>query len=217
MIFQRFTYRLIRLFSTKLKYTHLSFYLDKRSYYHSVLSNQYIEVDKYVSLCKDTDNLAPVYSEVNILPDLLGRDIEFVKMVYGKPLFSLTEKNITIFIYKRKLSDIKVRYEIHSYMDRVFFVCHNYQTLIKQERDFVIRSILKKYLDSADVDGLTDKKIVDKSHNMLIVNELMGLKINYLCTKNSEWFSKMLAEIKDRIQALETRSQIKERRFLARI
>jgi len=201
----------------KLKYGHLSYYFNKRSYYYNALLNQYVEVDKYISLYKDTDTLTALHTDIRIMPNLLGRNIQFVNLVYGKPLFFFTEKNITVFIYKWKLNNIKVRCEIHFYMDQVFFVNHNFQSQIGQERDFVIKSILKKYLAPADAYDLTDKKIVDRNHNMLVVSELMGLKINYFSAKSSEWFKKMSSEIEAKIQVRKTLDQLNERRFLAHI
>jgi hypothetical protein len=217
MIILRYINQLIELFGVKLKHRRINYFYDKRSYYYKILLSQYVKVDKYISMYKDTDALTSLHTDINIMPNLLGRNMRFVRMVHGKPWLLFTENNITVFIYKRKLNNIKVRYEIHLYMGQVFFVSHNYQSLVGQEKDFVVKSILKKYLDSTSIYNLMDKKIMDTDHNMICISDIMGLKINYLGTKESEWYNKMSSDIEDEIEATNALNQLKEQQFIAHI
>ena len=93
-------------------------YLKSRGYYENILE-QYIELENYMNIFSSKIVLRPLPTDINILPDLLGKNVKEIIRTKGNPKYALKEKDITIFVYKRSINGLDNRTKIHFYKNKV--------------------------------------------------------------------------------------------------
>jgi hypothetical protein len=195
-----------------------STYYSNTSYYKAVLG-QYVNFGNYISIYKGTINLRSIQTDTDVQPGILGADARHVIAMHGKPEFIFSEKDLSIYVYKWKLNGLKTRCEVHMHKNKAFMVNYIYNQLDVSERDYVIKSITKKYLDQYqhEVD-LLNSKISDKNNNVLFVDDfLVGLKVSYLSNCESDWYETMMAYVNDKASRDAVRARISEKRFFNKI
>ena len=94
-----------------------------------------------------------------------------------------------------------------------------YNQLDRSERSYVIDSITRKYLgEYVNELDLNNSKISDNDNNLILVDDfLMGLKISYLCSSESDWYEAIISEMNERKEKYEEHIKTSERRFLDKI
>lgn len=192
-------------------------YFKSRSYYEIVL-NQYIKADNYINIYSNKVDLSLLHTDINILPDLLGKNGKNIIRTKGNPEYVFKERDIVIFIYKTKINGISDRCKIHFYKNKVFLVNHNYQLINEKDKIYVIKAVKHKYLntDNLNIDIL-NSKIIDNNNSMIFIDDFMGLKISYFSNIESEWFIDMSLEIEAKNESKNAKIRLREKHFVANI
>ncbi|HTI59081.1 hypothetical protein [Mucilaginibacter sp.] len=191
-----------------------NYYHSNTSYYKTLLS-QYTNFSNYTEIFAGSTKLSTIHTCINIQQGILGANARAVTGKYGKPDFIFTEKSLSIYVYKWRFNGLKTRCEVHLYNDKVFLVNYVYNQLAKHERDYIVDTIAGKYLEKCSnrVD-LMHSKISDNNNNVLMVDDfLMGLKITYLSTSESDWYERMISEINEKKARYELKIKTGERRL----
>lgn len=194
------------------------YYTSNSAYYKAVLSH-YANFSSYTSLFTDSMDLNTIHTNVDIQQSVLGKSSKSVIARHGKPDFVFTDKKLSIFVYKWKFNGLKTRCEVHLYNGQAFLVNYIYNNLDKSERSYILNTVTSKYLSKYEnqVD-FQQSKISDRNNNLLMIEDfLMGLKITYLCSSESDWYEAMVTELNDRKQRHDTRVKISNRRFYNKI
>jgi hypothetical protein len=191
-----------------------TYYHGNSAYYKSVLS-QYSNFSNYIGIFTESIKLSTIHTAADIQSGILGCNTRAVINRYGKPDFIFTEKDLSIYVYKWKFNGLKTRCEIHIYNDKTFLVNYVYNQLAKSERDYIVKTITAKYLDKYvnEID-LTRSKISDKNNNLLMIDDyLMGLKVTYISTSESDWYERMISEISQKKARQDEKIKIGDRRL----
>jgi hypothetical protein len=192
-------------------------YLKSRGYYENILE-QYIELENYMNIFSSKIVLRSLPTDINILPDLLGKNVKDIIRAKGNPKYALKEKDITIFVYKRSINGLDNRTKIHFYKNKVFLVNQNYPSISEQEKIYVIKAVEHKYLNANNLNfDIRNHKIIDNNNSILFIDGIMGLKISYFYNYESEWFIDMSAEIKANNELKNAEIKLKEQHFIANI
>jgi hypothetical protein len=192
-------------------------YLKSRGYYENILE-QYIEPENYINIFSNKIALRSLPTDIDILPDLLGKNVKDIIRLKGNPEYIFQEKDISIFIYKKNINGIDNRSKIHFYKNKVFLVNHTYPSITEQEKIYVIRAVGHKYLNTNNLNtDIRNYKIIDKNNNIIFIDDLMGLKISYFSDNESEWFIDMSLEIKANNELKNAEILLKEKHFFANI
>jgi len=193
-------------------------YSSSSAYYKAVLS-QYTNFSSYIGVFTESCKLGTIHTNADIQRGVLGKSSKNVIARHGKPDFVFTEKKLSIFVYKWKFNGLKTRCEVHLYNDQVFLVNYIYNQLDKSERDYIVQSITGKYLGQyQNMVDFGHSKISDRNNNSLMIDDfLMGLKISYLCSAESDWYEALLMEISDRREKQEAHVKQSEKRFFNKI
>ncbi len=202
----------------KRKFVFGTYYTSNSSYYKAVLS-QYANFSSYLAIFTDALKLKTMHTNVEIQQGILGKSAKSVISRHGKPDFIFTEKNLSIFVYKWKFNGLKTRCEVHLYNNQAFLVNYIYNQLDRRERQYIIESVTNKYLGECvnEID-LNNAKISDNNNNLLLIDDfLMGLKITYLCSAESDWYEAIIAEMNERKEKYEQHVKVSEMRFLDKI
>src|SRR5271154_7219612 len=171
-------------------------YLKSRGYYENILE-QYIEVENYINIFSKKIVLRSLPTDINILPDLLGKNVKDIIRTKGNPEYAFHEKDISIFVYKRNINGIDNRCKIHFYKNKVFLVNQNYPSINEQQKIYVIKAVEHKYLNANNLDfDIRNYKIIDNNNSIIFIDDFMGLKISYFNNYEAEWFIDMSLEIK---------------------
>lgn len=211
-------YRLFKIFS----YLHIiefssENYFKSRAYYENILQ-QYIKADNYINIFLKKTDLRSLHTDIDILPYLLGKSIKNIIRIKGNPEYVFKEKDISIFVYKRKINGIKDRCKIHFYKNKVFFVNHNYPSINEKDKTYVIQAVEHKYLNANDFNiDIPNCKIIDNNNSMIFIDDLVGLKISYFSNQESEWFIGMSLEIKAKNELKNAKIRLREKHFVANI
>jgi len=195
-----------------------TYHTSNSSYYKAVLG-QYTNFSSYTGIFTESMNLSTIHTNADIQRGVLGKSSKSVMARHGKPDFVFTEKKLSIFVYKWKFNGLKTRCEVHLYNDQAFLVNYIYNHLDRSERDYIIDTVTGKYLSNYEnqVD-FQQSKISDRNSNLLMIDDfLMGLKITYLCSAESDWYEAMIADLNDRKEKLDARVRISEKRFFNKI
>jgi len=195
-----------------------SYYHSNSAYYKAVLS-QYVNFTSYINIYTNTINLSSIHTDVDIQTAILGADSKHLIAQYGKPNFIFTDKNLSVFVYKWKFNGLKTRCEIHFYNSKAFLVNYIYNQMDNVEKNYVIKAITQKYLNqyTNDID-LGHSKITDKNNNVLFINDfLMGFKVSYLSSSESDWFEAMLGELNAKKARQNAIMKYSEKSFFNRI
>ena len=161
---------------------------------------KYTNLNTYIELFKTAAKLRSISTITDIQPDILGSNIESTLVKYGKPDFIFNDNKLMIYLYSRKLNELKIRYEIHFYSNKVFAAHYIYQKLAHDDKNYLINKLKDEYL-APDIDwaDICKSKIIDKNHETVFLKEFLGgLQITYLSGKELDWFTGMTAEIKAR-------------------
>jgi hypothetical protein len=195
-----------------------TYYTSNSAYYKAVLS-QYANFSSYTSMFTDSMNLSTIHTNTDIQHNILGNSSKSVIARHGKPDFVFTDKKLSIFVYKWKFNGLKTRCEVHLYNGQTFLVNYIYNHLDKSERNYILNTVTNKYLSKYEnqVD-FQQSKISDRNNNLLMIEDfLMGLKITYLCSSESDWYEAMLTELNDRKERHDARVRVSERRFYSKM
>jgi hypothetical protein len=209
-LFKILSYLNINQFSSKS-------YVRSWAYYENILQ-QYIKAANYLNIFSKKIDLKAIRTDIDILPHFLGKSYKNILRIKGNPEYFFKEKDICIFVYKRKINGLNDRCKIHFYKNKVFLVNHYYPSTKAKDKIYVIKSVGYKYLNSTDFNiDITNCKIIDNNNNMIFIDDIIGLKVSYISNKDSEWFKGMLLEIEatDEIKNAKIKSQ--EKRFIASI
>ncbi len=195
-----------------------SYYTSNSAYYKAVLS-QYANFSSYIGIFTESMKLRTVHTNSEIQKGVLGRSAKCVIARHGNPDFVFTEKKLSIFVYKWKFNGLKTRCEVHLYNNQAFLINYIYNQLDRSERSYVIDSITRKYLgEYVNELDLNSSKISDNNNNLILVDDfLMGLKISYLCSSESDWYEAIISEMNERKDKYEEHIKTSERRFLDKI
>jgi len=117
-------------------------------YYESILK-QYIKAANYINIFPKKIDLNSLHTDIDILPDLLGKDVKFIIRKKWYPDYVFNEKNVSIYIYKRKINGINDRLKIHFYKNIVFFVNHNFTSINEKNKSYVIKAVQNKYVNNS--------------------------------------------------------------------
>lgn len=157
----------------------------------------YTKLSTYIELLQSSIKLIPIHTNISIQGDVLGGNAENTLTRYGKPDFILYENELKIFLYARQFNDLKIRYEIHFYNDKIFSVRYIYRLLDAEDKNYIIKMIAAKYLcRQVDEMSIYNSKIIDKNNDIIFFEEFAaGLSITYLGNQQSDWFRDMTNEI----------------------
>ncbi|WP_426672087.1 hypothetical protein ACPPVU_12730 [Mucilaginibacter sp. McL0603] len=192
-------------------------YLKSRGYYENILE-QYIELENYINIFSNKIDLRSLPTDINILPDLLGKNVKDIIRTKGNPEYAFQEKDISIFVYKRNINGLDNRSKIHFYKNKVFLVNHSYPSINEQEKIYVIKAVEHKYLNANNLNfDIRNCKIIDNNNSIIFIDDLMGLKISYFNNYESEWFTDMSSEIKANNELKSAEIRLKEKHFIDNI
>lgn len=189
-------------------------YFGSRAYYRAVL-NQYVNLNSYLSIYEYSTDLNSLPTYIDIQPNMLGVTTKNIISSHGNPTFVFNENKLTIFVYKWKVNGSKTRCEVHFYNDKAFLVNYNYNRLSFSEKEYILKTFSEKYLDQIVTDpDIRAFKIIDKNDNLFYINDwLEGFKINYLCSKKSDWYENMTADIEAKKDKVTAKIRLAEKRF----
>jgi hypothetical protein len=188
-------------------------YFGRNNYYRAIL-NQYANICSYTNILNETANLNPIQSDISVQPRMLGASIKSIISKYGKPIFVFNENKITIYIYKWKFNDLKTRCEIHFYNDTAFLVNYNYNQLDTREKNYIVKTIAKKYTGKDTEIDIRNCKIVDDKNNMVCVSEFLeGLKITYLSDQELGWHVGLTTDINTKKEMHKAKVKMADRLF----
>jgi hypothetical protein len=171
-------------------------YREKRAHFKASLI-EYVNLSSYIRLFSKSADLNLIRTDIDIEPGALGADNKNIVLKYGRPDFIFNDNQLKIFVYKRNLRKLKIRYEIHFYNNKVFLVHYIYKQLNSDDKNYIVKTTARKYLNqNINETDIFNSKIID-NHNdtVFISNFLCGLKITYLSNKESGWFYGMTSEI----------------------
>jgi len=192
-------------------------YRQSRGYYENILE-QYIELENYINIFSTKIDLRSLPTDINILPDLLGKNVKDIIRTKGNPEYAFQEKDISIFVYKRNINGLDNRCKIHFYKNKVFLVNQNYPSINEQEKIYVIKAVEHKYLNANNLNfDIRNYKIIDNNNSIIFIDDFMGLKISYFNNYESEWFIDMSSEIKANNELKNAEIGLKEQYFIANI
>ena len=153
--------------------------------------SKYADFRNYIDLVQISKNLKPVKTSTAMQPEILGGSPQSTMAKYGKPDFIFVENKLKIFLYARAYNDLRIRYEIHFYDDKIFSVHYIYKSLDEDDKNHIIKTITDKYIrQGADEMDLYNSKIIDKNNDIVFFDEFdNGLRVTYLSNEKSGWFS----------------------------
>jgi hypothetical protein len=183
----------------------LRFFQAKDTSYETLLSDyvnkdglkKEVYTEKYLKLFENASNLPALQTNIDIQHTLFGARQSQVTKEKGRPEFVYEENDIEIFIYRWKSHGVRIRYTIHFYKNRVFFINCNFIAPNAAQKKIIIDSIAQKYgVDNLPGKELTKHVTRDNNDNMIFIDDnVWGIKVNYLNNKNADWFKGMSNEI----------------------
>ena len=189
----------------------------KSGEYYSAILNQYLNFGNYINIFANTLHLNPIHTNVSIQPDILGASIKSAEAKNGKLDFVFRENNLTIYLYKWKFNGLKTRCEIHFYNEKAFLINYNYSILSNANKDYVVKTIARKYLnqDIGDID-ISDMKIIDKNNNTLFINDMLDYKVTYF-SKEADWLMGFTGEVNAKREKQNIKIKIAEEHFYSKV
>jgi hypothetical protein len=190
---------------------------DRNNAYFNASLTKYCNLNSYIDLFKTTIHLKSMSTKTDIEPDVLGGNVEDTLVKYGKPDFIFEKNKLMIYLYSRKLNDLKIRYEIHFCNAKVFSVHYIYQRVANADKEYLVTKLKDKYLRQDFKDAkICLIKIIDRNNNTVFMNEFLGgLRITYLSNKKLDWFAEMTAQIKTKEVSGKTVTEKDVRSFCA--
>jgi hypothetical protein len=156
--------------------------------------DQYLDLNNYVNLFNGTARLNAVPTNQYVEPKTLSVDAKGIKKEYGTPDFIFNNNKLKIFVYKRKLYELRIRLQIHLYKGSVFLFQATYSKIDNDDKRKLLDSVLKRYV-YAEFDIMTSK-IIDKNNNVSFMSSSSdSLQITNFSSKESGWFTDMEKEI----------------------
>ena len=187
-------------------------YFGRNAYYRAILY-QYVNFGSYINIFNTSGNLKPLQTSIDIQPRVIGADTKKVLAKYGKPVFTLNENKLTIFVYKMKFNGLKTRCEIHFYDNMAFLINYHYSQLNNTDKDFIIQSVADKYIDQ-DIHDIKNSKIIDSKGNIVYINDILeGINITYLGSKESVWYRGLTTEIDARKEKENSKIKLEKKLF----
>ncbi len=165
----------------------------------------------YLSRFKDYDE-KEIYSYVNLLEDLPQKEvkktstnidllkgknnqsitIKDIKNYYGKPSYVIRNKqapfDVTVYVYRIYLGNYRTRFKLHFNKGKLALYNYSFSSLKKEDKDKIIKTISKKYLNLEELD-VKNEYVLDAKNTMITFSERAGFSINYIL--NTPFFSEV--------------------------
>jgi hypothetical protein len=160
-------------------------------YFHEKFISRFSDIDSYRLLIRNTKHVSvETDKDITFSHHLtFGQHYKIFLKKLGKPNNCLTEEepfSRKILYYKFMMGGHRTRCELHFYNNKLFFYCYTFPYLIEEDKKKIINILCEKYVDRP-ID-LEKFKIVDKNDNIIFINDIVDLTVNYIAA-NSELFT----------------------------
>jgi len=155
----------------------------REDYYYYNFFLKYENPDCYIRM---QQGRKPKYSDIDIKGQNgfdFGTSTEDVIRTKGKPLSQKKSKVISDFsamLYSSSINGYRIDMEYHFYNEKLFLIVDVFKNLNATENVKIIDTIQKKYLNEK-IKDITDVKIIDADENILLIDNLFELRVNYMC------------------------------------
>jgi hypothetical protein len=167
-------------------------YYPKGNYQYQHVS-RFNDIDSYSLLIRNTE-LTSVETDKDIRFShhlTFGLDYKYFLKRLGRPnsVIKQTEPfERRILYYKFMMGGHKTKCELHFYKNKLFFYCYTFPYLVEEDKKRIINVLCEKYVNGPiDMEKF---KIVDQHNNIIFVNDIVDLTVNYIDSR-SELFTSL--------------------------
>jgi hypothetical protein len=159
----------------------------RKSYYQNYLS-KYQDGQFYLGLIKKVKNNSAVKTNIEIRlfenKKLNEINIKDIVRKFGKPRYNIICKKllgIKIMLFKQNVGAHKTKLEFHFKDEILFFYSYTFSNINNVDKNEIIQIIQDKYLDKGSSYEKVNRYIIDKSNNIIFLNDDIRFSIYYLC------------------------------------
>ncbi len=179
----------------------------REDYYYYYFFSKYENPIHYINMCEDRkheDSNVAITGNNGFDFGISKREVIRRK---GRPVSkkkSLVITNFSAILYPSSIRGYKTDMEFHFYNTKLFLIVYVFKNINTTESNQIINTIQKKYLQEETKD-ISCVKIVNADKNMLLVDNMFELRINYMSSDIN-----MFNEISDFNQSVYKKSKTLE-------
>ncbi|MCD4793678.1 MAG: hypothetical protein K8R54_10615 [Bacteroidales bacterium] len=163
-----------------MKYLNKHIRKNQNDYYYYTYFLKYQSLEYYLSIFNMKDVLSIPYAFLNNSKLLHLKKNNIIKR-FGKPVFkerSEIDKSHFILFYNIKFSKYNILKSFHFLNNELFFINVTFQQLKDSDKTKIINTIKNIY--DINSDKFSSIKIIDSEKNILFIEDIFELSINYL-------------------------------------